>query len=414
MPTLKMLKQLYFFSPLLVMACANRGLDLGGPEEITASSDPTVLGTIQEEVAQVRVDGERLYWLGSGTTRSAFANGGGQESKAGFAGHPWALRGCNKSDCAATRVTYARDSVDSAAGFGLGEGVIYWFQLVDLPETYWPYEKLVMCDPVASADGCLGPSGAPSLGPSGNATGLLLLPQGRPVATFDGDAAYFIRDDGNGQDIVSIGLGPRIAQHAPQLVASTQGLVRALATQGDYVYWLSAPDAAHPNANASIQRARKEGSGPIEQLVDKVQTAEPADGEEGYPAGGLALDASYFYWVDTAQGGVIERCALAGCDGKPEIVASQVGTPMALQVDHNQLFWSSRKDASTSFAPGYALSSCTHGECGSFTTVVGSLETPAAVTTDEQYLYAASDDLGTGFLNSRGFGFVNSLRRFSK
>jgi hypothetical protein len=410
MLTFKMLTPFYLLSPLLLTACASQGLDLGGAADIAASSDPNVLGTVQEEVAQVRVDGERLYWLGSGTTRTAYANGGGQEDKARLPNHPWALRGCDKSDCAATRVTYAENAVDAAAGFGLGPEILYWFELTDIPASSYvgaPYERLVFCDLQDFPNGCTGPVGS--------ATALLPLPQVRPVAAFDGDVAFFIRDGNDGHDIVSAGFVRFKPQTAPRLIASTHRVVRALATHGDYVYWLSAADADHLSRGNSIQRALKNGSGAIEQWVDNIQTAEPVGGEESYPAAGLAFDSTYLYWAAAAQGGVIERCPLAGCDGKPEIVASQLGTPMALQVDGDRLFWSSRKNQN-SFAkpPHYTLSSCTIGECDSFTTLVESLETPAAVASDEQYLYAASSDRDVGFIDESGFGFVNSLRRLAK
>ena len=53
------------FLAISPIACARKSLDLQAPAHIAPSKDPTVIGTIDEQVGQIAVDDERLYWFGS-------------------------------------------------------------------------------------------------------------------------------------------------------------------------------------------------------------------------------------------------------------------------------------------------------------------------------------------------------------
>lgn len=397
------------FGPLisfLSFACGNTTLDLGGPDEIKASDDPSVLGTIQEEVAQLAVDGDRLYWLGSGTTRTAYANGGGHEDKAFLGPHPWALRGCDIANCAGSRVTYAPDSVDPAAGFGVREGRLAWFHLLDIAGEVGvgAISRLFICDETSTRPNAL----------AGRAYGQyqqnaqnLPKPSGRPLAVFDARSVYFIRDANDaGHEIVSLPLDVDVS--VPGVVVRPGAEVLEMAVNGDFLYWIQST-----SDGARVQRAPKDGTGPAEPLVDglRIESSTTSD-ESSFPAGGLAFDSTYVYFAENAEDGAIKRCPLAGCAGAPEVIAEPVRSPRALLVDGSKIYWSARTSGDPSYGFfSYALFSCTLPHCSKVTKEIDDLETPAAFIKDEQYLYAATDDLHQGFFDSRGFGFVNSLRR---
>jgi hypothetical protein len=74
------------------LACSANTVDLDAPM-IEASDEPGVLGVVQERVEKLRVDDERLYWIGTRLPRADQANA-------------WFLHSCQKRDCATTLVTY--------------------------------------------------------------------------------------------------------------------------------------------------------------------------------------------------------------------------------------------------------------------------------------------------------------------
>ncbi|MET0790446.1 MAG: hypothetical protein ABW061_02905 [Polyangiaceae bacterium] len=121
--------RLLILLPILSLACGQQSLDLQAAPHITPSNDPTVLGTIDEQVGPIAVDAERLYWMGR-IARGSF-------------GEVAALRSCKKEDCAGSLISY--DSNAAAQGaFRVQNGQIYWFhQLADADSGQW---CLLRCD----------------------------------------------------------------------------------------------------------------------------------------------------------------------------------------------------------------------------------------------------------------------------
>jgi hypothetical protein len=237
--------------------------------------------------------------------------------------------------------------------------------------------------------------------------GPLLKPSGRPLAVFDALSVYFIRDATDaGHEIVSLPLNVRNVSAPGSVVARAGAEVLEMAVYGDFLYWIHST-----SDGARVQRARKDGTGPAEPLVDGLRSVSiNTFDESGFPARGLAFDSTYFYFAENAEDGAVKRCPLAGCAGAPEVIAEPVRSPRALLVDGSKIYWAAR--TSREYNPTYALSSCVLPHCSKVTKEIDDVATPAAFTKNEQYLYAATDHLHQGLFDQRGFGLVSSLRIF--
>jgi hypothetical protein len=55
-------------------------------------------------------------------------------------------------------------------------------------------------------------------------------------------------------------------------------------------------------------------------------------------AGNIAVDDANVYWTALGNGD-IRRCAIAGCDGKPESIATKQIQPGAIAVDDKAVYW---------------------------------------------------------------------------
>jgi hypothetical protein len=98
-------------------------------------------------------------------------------------------------------------------------------------------------------------------------------------------------------------------------------------------------------------------------------------------AGGLAVDATNVYWVDSA-GGQVLACAKTGCGGTPIVLASGQNGPSGIAVQGSTVFWSNA-------GAGTLVSCATAGCAKNPTVVVSGLASPGGVAVDATSLYWA-------------------------
>jgi hypothetical protein len=351
--------------PALALSCANKRIDLDIPnEKLTASDDPDVLGTLHDQVGQVAVDGQRLYWSGSFQS----------------------LRSCDKNNCAATVITYDH-ALATSAGFGLHGDEIFWFQLRADGQPVTSFLQRVACPVQGCGDGFR-----------------LLVPDNTPlpaesIAAFGSDAVYITTGD---TEISRFALAD--ATTPPHLVARTQARPFAMVTQDDFVYWM---EGVRTEAS-SIRRARGDGDGSVELLVENLPISDESDGVSTPPQGGLAVDANYFYWAEGTLAGAIKRCPLSGCGGTPEVVASPIAAPTALFMNGPSLYWEYN-----SMDQGYSVASCALANCKPSAALASHLDSDNVLAIDDRYIYSATmagDFPVDGYWGNR----VASIRRFSK
>jgi hypothetical protein len=365
-----MLRWFCLLLPTAVLACGSKAIELNGENGaiIASSTDPTVLGTVRESdsalppLGQIAVDDTRVYWLVDST-----------------------LYGCDKTQCASSLVTYST-RVDDGVGFGVQGGEIYWFEF---------------------GAASLGANGAVSVGPgtsllnvmASSATG---APAPRVIASnddwpitgfFDDDAVYYFVDN-------EIRVLPLPNGGSPKTLA-TLAAPGALTfrAQGDYLYWVT----ALRQSTGSIQRTRKDGTSPVETLADSLQINAPTFPAE--PPGSLALDASYFYWVENVLTGSIKRCPLAGCSGAPEVLLSPVRSPTGVWIDGANAYFSYEIDTYS-----YAISRCALDDCAPLATDVEGTDLFAV---DDQFFYTetTSQNLAPSDMPP---SWVAQIRRFDK
>jgi hypothetical protein len=96
-------------------------------------------------------------------------------------------------------------------------------------------------------------------------------------------------------------------------------------------------------------------------------------------AGGVAVDATNVYWVDTA-GGHVYACAKTGCGRSPTALASGQGSPTGTAVSGGTVYW-------TNLAAG-TVASCRATGCeGTPTLVASGLLAPGGITADMSSVY---------------------------
>jgi hypothetical protein len=326
-----MFRQTRVLLALTTLACSS-SVELSTAPHLTASSDPTVLGVINEQVSAIAVDEERIYWSGG-------------------PGEAHALRSCRKQDCAGSLLTY--DPSQSGA-FGLANGEIYWTHREDSnAQDTW---ALLAC----SVSGCRS-------GPRTVAVDIVgIVNIAVDSFVFTADTAYF----STGYQIWRIPLAGNRAE--PESFLASGGPLTAFAAQGDYIYWLGWA------RSSAVQRTRKDGTGAIEVLAENLDIA---------PHAGLALDATHVYWSEGTLYGSILRCPLSGCVGAPEVFAAPIRSPTTLQLDGARLYWQH-----DTMSLGLAVSSCSLGACVPADPIVHGVEASNALAIDDQYLYTATTD----------------------
>jgi hypothetical protein len=328
--------------PIFALSCASKSLDLQATPHVTPSKDPTVLGSIDEQVTNIAVDDERLYWMGS------------QGQFTGFGG--FSLRGCEKKNCASTLVTYDSGEAEPAGSFGVENGQIYWFHFhSEEPSPRW---DLRGCD----VSGCA------------SAARMVVADiawQNSPVA-YSSDAVYL--------GLTRIPLSGNAPALAIATVAASTDWIMTIGIQDDYLYWVE----PSPGLTGTLRRAFTSGDSAPEDLAHDVEIAPPP-----YFRSELAFDSSYVYWTQGTLKGAIERCPLAGCTGAPEVVAAPIRSPLTARIDGSKIYW--LHDSSTQ---GFEVSSCTLGNCTQASLLASGVDGANALAIDDQYLYTASTDHG--------------------
>jgi hypothetical protein len=104
-----------------------------------------------------------------------------------------------------------------------------------------------------------------------------------------------------------------------------------------------------------------------------------AEGTNPIGAGGLVVDATRVYWVDTAGGHVL-ACAKTGCDRSPTVLASGQDAPTGIALSGGTLFWTNHD--------GGTVVSCGVTGCGGKPTVVATgLSSPGGISADAANVY---------------------------
>ena len=354
----------------LTLACGSKAVNLDEPGALIRSMDPNVLGIAHEQVTQIAVDDERLYWAGT------------REHTDGYFSS--AVRSCEKENCAATVVTYDASHANYRASFGVHEGEVYWFH-EDFQDT--EVQALVAC-PVS---GCVNaPRTIVAAAPPGWSS---------VQATFDDDGIYFSEEY---VGVYRVGYAENAGE--PRLVASFSGSPFALAAQGDYLYWLERGESV------AIRRTRKDGSQSPELLARNLPiVVEYGSSDGAAPQGGFALDLEHFYWSQNGLAGSIQRCPLSGCVGAPEVVVPEAHAPAGLLLADAQLYWAYRADEGS-----YSLAKCELAACKPSDPLASGLATRNALASDDRYLYASTSETITDSPTSNWRGSSAAIRRFPK
>jgi hypothetical protein len=310
----------------LLLACGNRSVELSNPPKLEPSTDPTVVGSINEHVAWLAVDDMRLYWTGTY---------GPYDYEQGVTNT--ALHSCDKARCAETLVTYDASTVDSTNGLGVHDGAIYWSRMKNSAES--GTFELVSC----ALSGCNGPPGVLYTSEFGDARG----------AYYASDAIYFY--DRN----AALRRLPYAGGDAPVL-AQNVGVPCNVTVHGDFLYELESPTFLTAPAGPTLLRLRTDGSGQLETVAEHLKIlTEPSVGSVGqFPYTNLAFDDTYVYWTSNTLTGTIQRCPLAGCTGTPESLTAPIRAPTALRLDGGKAYFQYEDESL-----GNSLTNCTLPHC---------------------------------------------------
>jgi hypothetical protein len=143
------------------------------------------------------------------------------------------------------------------------------------------------------------------------------------------------------------------------------------------------PDASVPDATVADEAAR-DGNGPDVSVKSPCEAApcQPtvlASGTNPSTAGGLVVDSTNVYWLDSASGQVL-ACAKTGCGLAPTVLASGQGGPSGIAISGGTVYW-------TNMTAG-SVASCAVGGCAKSPTQVASgLVSPGGIAVDASNVY---------------------------
>jgi hypothetical protein len=348
---------------IAALGCGSKAVDLdGNGEEIEPGSEPSVLGTVHQNLAQIRVDDQRVYWLAAGPREYPDLS------------RLWALRGCEKANCASSLVTFSTQrAVQISNEFGVVAGEVYWFQLADervgLPMDGKTY---LVASPAAGG-------GVPRI-VSDSASSV--------AAHFSDDAVYISgpsQTDSLSTEIDAIALPD--GGERRRVATLGQQSVLTLQTQGDYVYWIY----GDPQSTCAIERTRTDGTSAVETLAAAVEINALQDEDLLGPRAGLAVDSDHFYWTEHTLAGSLDRCPLAGCAGSVETLLTPIRSPSDVLLDGSNAYLLHEVDAYS-----YAVSRCALDHCLPSAPLVTGVDGTNLLAVDDQYLYTATtmQDLG--------------------
>ncbi|HEY4106382.1 MAG TPA: hypothetical protein VGM44_20925 [Polyangiaceae bacterium] len=363
---------------LLVSGCGSKTLSLDADGVVTPSADPSVVGSVHEDIGQLAVDDTRLYWLAV-------------DRENGVANTNCTLRACDKLNCAASLRTIAPRKSFGALGFGVVGNEIYSFQALDGDFGASPSAALVATD--------LGTGVARTL-----ATDVFHMNQFvyRGTAAYDTDAVYFsIPDPASAQnEIESISAPSGDSRNVVVMLGSEQ--IITIATHDDYLYWLQSP----MQGLASLRRIIKKGTGTLELLADGLEVTKLPD--QFGPFSALAFDENDVYWAENTLSGSIDRCPLSGCSGAPEVLAAPVRAPTAIAIDSVQAHYLYELDAFS-----YAIAECDAGGCEPSVPSITGVDGANLLALDGDALYTATTSRNLN-PNAHQASPMAEIRRFAK
>ena len=348
------------FATSLLIGCGRREVELSTPPHLESSPDPTILGSINEQVGWLTVDEERLYWVGT------FATTEWETYQAGNTGS--ALHSCSKAHCSDSLATYDATSVDAYWGLRLRQGEIYW------QKRQGARADVVAC-PVA---GC---SGAPRVVVYGGLDRSLSVVLGADAMYYDEPGMGLLRKPFSGQ------------ANPEQLLSvsvSNSESIFGLAIHGDFLYWFSQSNA--PNVSSvALRRTRATGGSDAETLAEHLQVLRSwaPQNTAAFTHPGLAFDETYVYWTENTLTGSLRRCPLAGCRAAPEVLASPIRAPLNLLVDGTTGYF---QYDDTLY--GNSLARCLLEHCEPSAPIVSGLDGWDAIAIDDRYVYAATTEQG--------------------
>jgi len=311
--------------------CGARTIHLDGKPSDGGSSNPnstpdaiapgvSIVIENEETAMRIAVDDARVYWLSRLPDNPS-------ASRARFA----RVRSCQKSDCAATIVTYDELSAD------LGGGTFHYFQelAVHGGNVYWARSSGTADHSILSCPsaGCSGP---PKTVVSNVRLTTMAVDETHVYWTFYVDGAI-MRRSLTGAD-------------APQAIALNESQPDQILVDATHVYWIANRGMAH----AAVKRVAKQGGEPPVTLV-----------MEQNQASSLALDSDFFYWANDYSVGAISRCPLSGCAGAPAMLIAGQAHPSALVTDGKSIFWMNWTGEPTGVQGRAAVLRCPVGACAS-------------------------------------------------
>ncbi len=389
------LRPLGYFLGALAIACGGKQVDLdSATPPVLASSDPAVLGTIQENALELEVDAKRIYWRAS--------DGNGNVT----------LWGCDMQNCAVTATQFDQAVLEP---FRASNGQVFW---------------LAPGNQVAGAENGGVPVGAPTgnislIAAVADATGAHPLWQGSPVdVAFSADTAFILQAepgamaDANNQVVGEF--------DAVSLVDGTSRVVTTLGpthdslgslVKGDYLYWLDRDqDEEQGTTQYGIARVRTDGSAPVETLVSGLPIVLQYDRRStnrGLYVTNLVVDDNYVYWTHSALNGSLLRYPLNGGNGTPETILDSVRSPLHLLLEGSTLYFTYELDAFS-----YAVAKCEVDDCKRSAPITGRLEDPRVLASDDTSLYTvtSTEDLSVPAYAADGEirAYSGQIRRFSE
>ncbi len=338
-------------------ACGS-SVDLAPGPQLSVSSDPNVLGVINEQVAQLVVDDERVYWIGVGSGYS--------------------LRSCKKDNCIGSLVSYANDGVMQSTGFTVVQGQVYWI----------------------ATDATLRNCASPGCGSEARsvATGLNSDPRSLSYiyGAFSSDTVYLTADF----EIVAVPLGD--AQARPRHLHPVENPVLSMAVDGDYLYALTAFSATAPSG--TIQRIRTDGTEPVQVLAANLRVV----AIEGLVHRYLAIHSNDVFWPEGTLYGAVAHCPTTGCTGSEELLVEPVRSPTSLLSDGANIYWQH-----ATVSQGFAISGCSIADCVASAPLAVGLDPYTEAAADDRYLYAATAEQDSDYDMTTTNPYA-SIRRIAK
>jgi hypothetical protein len=319
---------------------ATDGTDVGG-------GIPTIIATSQYGCAALALDETRVYW-------STYGPGASDPAIAAESG---VVRSCEKNNCAATVVTYAKGP-SHVRHLVVDKTRVYWIG--------WPIDvdrsSIVAC----SVRGCDGP---PTIIAADVRTDRFAI---------DDRYVYWLHTDAGLLRCPLQG-----CPVAPTLIASievpngTDG-PWSLVVDATYVYWITRASNG-TSALGSLMAVPKDGSLPPRAVVADVHRPQELSAHRGS-----------LVWTEATTVGNVRSCPLPDCAGGPFLLASRQQYAQSLAIGSEAAYWLASLDGVSLELGGSAgqLVECPIAGCGADPVVLATEQgSPRAVAVDATHVY---------------------------